>query len=198
MSLTACGQPELEGAKAEVKPHNIKLDLPAVPEFKLPTANSDGTHPVDEMRLRGTKHLGQEVQVKGHVIWVYDCATAIRTPEMSEKDVQTVIDDDPTKCIRPNFYIGAAANAPLDKGVRVVENPRPPRADEKKMRSMKEDVAAMQAAYDAVPKFKIGDEVVVTGNWANRSPRGFRDSDGLLVFASLVNLTVPAPDPAQN
>ena len=192
--IGACGEPELEGAKAEVKPHNIKLDLPPVPDFKMPTPNSDGTHPVDEMRLRGKRYLGQSVQVKGFVISIYDCATAIRTPEMSEKEVKALIDEDPTRCIRPNFYIGSTDDAPLDKGIRVVENPRPPRADEKKLRSMREEVKKMQEAFKAVPAFKVGDEVIITGNWATRSPRGFRDSDGLLVFESLKNLSTPAKE----
>jgi hypothetical protein len=184
----ACEKADFEGAAAEVKEHNIKLDLPAVPDFQMPSPNPDGTHPVEEMRLRGNEYLGQTVQVKGHVIWVYDCATAIRTAEMSEKDVQALIDEDPTRCTRPNFYVGSTANASTDKGVWVVENPRPPREDEKKSLP-DEELAAMKAAYEAMPAFKVGDEVVVTGSWALRSPRGFRDSDGLLVFESMQNLS---------
>ena len=193
LATPACETAELQGAKAEVRDHNIKLDLPAVPAFNLPTPNADGTHPVEEMRLRGKRYLGQSVQVKGYVVWIYDCATAIRTAEMSEKEVKKLIDDDPTQCTRPNFYLGTAANTPVDKGIRVVENPRPPRKDE--LKADREGSKAMQEAYNLVPKFKVGDELVVTGKWATKSPRGFRDSNGLLVFESLVNKAVPAEAP---
>jgi hypothetical protein len=72
--------------------------------------------------------------------------------------------------------------------VWVVENPRPPRPDEIK-NGDEEMVKEMQAAFDAVPEFKVGDEVVVTGKWELKSPRGFSDSDGLLVFESIENKT---------
>ena len=193
---TGCKEAEFEGAAAEVKEHNIKLDLPAVPEFQMPSPNPDGTHPVEEMRLRGKKYLGKSVQVKGYVLWIYDCATAIRTADMTEKDAQKLIEEDPTRCTRPNFYVGADPKAPNDKGVWIVEYPRPPRPDEKK-NLPDEELEAMVAAYEAVPEFKEGDEVVVTGTWALKSPRGFRDSDGLLVFESMENLSSPSEETAQ-
>lgn len=192
-----CKQDEFEGAAAEVKNTNIKLDLPAVPDFKMPSPNPDGTHSVKEMRLQGKKYMGKSVPVKGYVLWIYDCATAIRTADMSEKDAQKLIDEDPTRCTRPNFYIGDDPKAPTDKGVWVVENPRPPRPDEKK-NLPKEELKAMIDAYKAVPPFKVGDEVVVTGSWALSSPRGFRDSDGLLVFESMKDTSQPAEETAKN
>ncbi len=188
-----CETAELQGAEAEVKPHNIKLDLPPVPEFNLPNPNPDGTHPVEEMRLRGKRYFGQSVQIKGYVVWIYDCATALRSPEMSEKDVKAYIDEDPTRCTRPNFYLGATPTAPRDKGVRIVENPRMPRKDE--LKSDKEGSKLMIEAFKLVPPFKVGDEVTVTGKWVTKSPRGFRDSNGLMVFESLVNNTVPVEAP---
>lgn len=188
--LGACNKPDFEGAAAEVKEHNIKLDLPAIPKFELPQPHPDGTHSVEEMRLRGKRFLGQTVEIKGFVIWIYDCATAIRTAEQTNEEVEKMIEEDPTRCSRPSFRIAQDPKQPTDKSVWVVENPRPPRPDEIK-NGDDEMVKAMQAAYDAVPKFKVGDEVVVTGTWDLKSPRGFRDSDGLLVFASLKNLAEP-------
>lgn len=187
----ACRKDELQGAKAEVEETSIKLDLPPVPDFTAPAANPDGTHSVHEMRLKGAKFLDTDVRVKGHVIWIYDCATAIRTPEMSEKDVAKLMADEPERCSRPNFYLGDTPDTPADKGIWVVEVPRPPRADEKKALP-DEEVKAMQDAFNMVPKFQIGDQVVVTGKWALTSPKGFRNSDGLLVFAAMENLSTPA------
>ena len=79
-TVAGCKKDQLEGAKAEVQKTSIKLDLPAVPDFVMPQPNADGTHSVAEMRLRGNKFLDTEVKVKGYVVWIYDCATANRTP----------------------------------------------------------------------------------------------------------------------
>jgi S-formylglutathione hydrolase FrmB len=187
----ACKKDELQGAKAEVEETSIKLDLPPVPEFTAPAANPDGTHTVQELRLKGTKFLDTDVRVKGHVIWIYDCATAIRTPEMSEEQLKKVMADEPERCSRPNFYLGDAADTAADKGIWVVEVPRAPRADEKKALP-DEVVKEMQTAFAAVPAFKVGDPVTVTGKFALTSPKGFRNSDGLVVFASMTNDAAPA------
>lgn len=188
--LFACSSDELEGVEAEVEETNIKLDLPTVPDFVVPQANSDGSHPIAEMRLNGKSFLAQEVRVKGTVLWIYDCATAIRTPEMSEKDLKTVLDTQPQRCTRPHFILGDGAGAKTELGVQVVEYPREVRKDEKKARP-DELVAEMEAALAALPDFKVGDEVVVTGMWELKSPKGFQNSDGLLIYGSMVNLSSP-------
>ena len=58
-----------------------------MPAFDLPAANSDGSHSVKEMRVKGKKLLDSEITVKGVVTWAYDCPTAVRQPGMSDKDV---------------------------------------------------------------------------------------------------------------
>jgi hypothetical protein len=189
---SACKKDELQGAKAEVEETSIKLDLPPVPEFTAPAANPDGTHSVQEMRLKGPKFLDTDVRVKGYVIWIYDCATAIRTPDMSEKDLQKLMADEPERCSRPNFYIGDTPDTVSDKGIWIVEVPRAARPDEKKAlddATLKE----MDAAFKAVPAFKVGDQVVVSGKWALQSPKGFRNSDGLLIFSALEVAGAAAP-----
>lgn len=172
---------------------NVDLDLPAVPEFNMPSPNSDGTHPVAEMRLKGQKLLNTEVKVKGFVVWIYDCATAIRTPDMSEKELKRILADEPERCSRPHLVLGDAADTPPDRGIEVVEYPRPLRKDEKKGLP-DEMVAEAEAAYAALPEFKVGDEVVVTGTWALKSPKGFRNSDGLLVYGAMENLSAPVAE----
>jgi hypothetical protein len=184
---SACGKGELSSAPAEVAETNIRLELPAVPEFKMPAPYPDGSHSVSEMRLQGNRMLESEVRVKGHVVWVYDCATALRTPEMTDKELKRILTDEPERCDRPNFYLGDAADTPVDKAIWVVEVPRAPREDEKKVLPKEE-----LALWPAVPVFSLGQQVVVTGTWAQKSPKGFLNSDGLLVYKSLENLSAPA------
>jgi hypothetical protein len=188
VSAAACEKDQLQGAKAEVQKTSIKLDLPAVPDFVMPQPNPDGTHSVAEMRLRGNKFLDTEVKVKGYVVWIYDCATSIRTPEMSDKDVAQLLENQPEKCIPPHFYLGDRPDTPPDRGIWVVDVPRPPRKDDKNL--PKEIQAEMEGRWKALPAFKLGDEVVATGKWAQESERGFRNSDGLLVYK---NDCTPAP-----
>lgn len=190
----ACDDAELKGAEADVKPTSVKLDLPAVPEFNVPQPNADGTHAVAEMRLRGNRYLGTEVKVKGHIIWVYDCATSVRTADMTEEQLKTLLTEQPELCARPNFYLGDTAQTAADRGIWIVDIPRPPREDEKKAL---DDVARkeMEAAAAMVPPFKLGDQVVVTGMWELTSPLGFKNSNGLLIFKAMENLTTPSAPP---
>ena len=194
LSLAGCKKDQLQGAKAEVQETSIKLDLPPVPDFALPQPNADGTHPVSEMRLKGNKFLDTEVKVKGYVVWIYDCATAIRTPEMTDKDVAKILENEPERCSRPHFTLGDKPDTPPDRGIWVVDVPRAPRKDDKLLGP--EIYAQMEAEWKALPPFKLGDEVTVTGTWALVSPKGFRHSDGLLVYKQMVNGTAPvAPGP---
>ena len=193
--VIACEDAELQGAQAEVKETSVKLDLPAVPDFQIPQPNSDGTHSIAEMRLRGNRYLGTEVKVKGYVIWVYDCATAIRTAEMTEEEVKTILTESPERCYRPNVYLGDEATTPADRGIWLVEVPRAPREDEVKTLD-DETLQVMQTQWDALPAFGEKDQIVAAGMWEISSPRGFKNSDGLLVYSSLENLSNPdAPKP---
>ncbi len=185
--LPGCKKDELQGAKAEVEETSVKLDLPPVPDFASPAANPDGTHSVQEMRLKGNKFLDTAVRVKGHIIWIYDCGTSIRTPEMTEAALKKLMADEPERCSRPNYYLGDTPETPADKGIWVVEVPRLPRPDEKK--GDPEGSKLAEAAFKAMPEFKLGDQIIVSGNWALTSPKGFRNSDGLLVFGSMENVS---------
>ncbi len=191
---TGCRKADLQGAKAEVQETSIKLDLPAVPEFSMPQPNADGTHPVAEMRLKGNKFLDTEVRVKGYVVWIYDCATAIRTPQMTDKEVATILENEPERCSRPHFTLGDKPDTPPDRGIWVVDVPRAPRKDDKLLGP--EIYAQMEAEWKALPPFKLGEEVTVTGTWSLLSPKGFRHSDGLVVYKQMANNTAPvAPGP---
>lgn len=188
--LVACGDQELEGAASEVKETAVQLNFPEVPTFDMPSPHPDGTHSVQEMRLKGRKLFKSEVEIKGFVTWIYSCEEELRTGDMTEKDVAKLIEEHPEKCNMPHFYIGDTPDTDPDKSVWVVEVPRAPRKDERK----KLKRAELKAMLDAVPVFDLGDEVVVKGTWDNSSPRGFGKSEGLLVYREMNNLTKAAPE----
>src|SRR5690242_2408703 len=125
ISFAACDKDKLKGPEAEVKKSDIKVDLPAVPDFALPPAPADGGHTVKELRVKGKKLLDTDITVHGFITWAYDCATAVRKPDESDKDVQKRIDEDPTLCERPKFYIGDGKDTPPEKSLWIVDVPRP-------------------------------------------------------------------------
>jgi len=195
--LGGCDRDKSKGPEAEVQKTEIKLNLPAVPAFDLPPAPSDGSHTVKEMRVKGKKLLESDITVKGVITWAYDCATAIRQPGMSDQDLQKTIEEDPSKCERPKFYVGDAADTPPEKSMWVVEVPRPYYAIELKrlpkdeLRNPPPDRCDPKAdpKKSTCPPYKVGDQVEVTGTWKLTSPHTERNSDGLLVYKRMKNIT---------
>ena len=179
-----CNNNQLEGAKAEVQQGAIKVTVPAVPAFEVPKPNADGSHTIKELRVQGQKYLKQEISVSGFVVWAYDCATAIRQPSEDDAAVKKRIEEDPTLCRRPAFYLGDTADTPVERAAWIVEVPRLPTAAEKK-NLPKEAIEA----WPAVPPYKVGDQVVVTGTWTTSSPHGESNTDGLLVYKQMKNVT---------
>lgn len=200
--LLACTQSGSgsSGPKPEVVEDTpqIRLDLPAPPDFAEPKPYPDGSHSVTEMRLRSAKFLEQEVKVTGFVVFKYDLETCARNvgeklvqkdPKVCEgkKDVidctlkvgQKSVADSPDQCDRPYFYLADAPNASFEKSLWVVEVPRPLRDDEKR------DPALVEAFKKGPqpPQLTAGQKLTVTGKWAIKSPQGFGNSDGLLVYA---------------
>lgn len=206
----ACDKDKLKGPEAEVRKTDVKVNLPAVPDFALPASPADGSHSVKEMRVKGKKLLESTITVKGIVTWAYHCPTALRQPGMDEKEVQKMIDEDPTKCERAKFYIGDSADTPAEKSMWVVDVPRP--YNKLEMERIKKKDRTLQMYPDRCepgekdpvkqicPPYDVGDQVEVTGQWKLASPHSERNSDGLLVYKSMKNITQnwesPAPDPA--
>ncbi len=189
----ACNKTELAGAKPEVEEvGGSKVDLPKVPTFEDPKPNPDGSHSAREMRLKGGAYLDTNVTIKGYVVWAYDCATALRTPEMTEAELKRILTEEPERCDRPNFVIADNPNDPADKGVQVVDVPRALRADEKKTLPP-EEIKARETSFKELPAFAVGDPVTVTGQWKQASATGFMNSRGLLVYANMKNDKAPAP-----
>lgn len=199
-----CDKDSIKGPEAEVRKSDVKLNLPAVPAFDLPPTPSDGSHTVKELRVKGKKLLETEITVKGVITWAYDCPTAVREPGMSDKDVQKVIDEDPTKCERPKFYVGDSADTPAEKSLWVVDVPRPynklelERLPKAELRTPPPDKCDPKGdpKKSACPPYKVGDQVEITGTWKLSSPHSERNSDGLLVYKKMKNVTQSWESPA--
>ena len=193
-TLGGCKGEQLKGAQAEVQPHKIKVTMPTVPSFEVPKPHPDGSHTIKEMRVQGGRFIKEELSIKGYIVWSYDCATAIRTPEEDDAAVAKRIEENPTLCRRPAFYMGDTPDTPVERAVWVVEVPREMSKAEKK-NLPKEAVEA----WPAVPPYKVGDEVVATGQWLTASPHGETNTEGLLVYMAFNNVTQnwtsPAPVP---
>lgn len=196
IGVAACDKDKLKGPEAEVKKSDIKVDLPAVPAFDLPPAPGDGSHTVKELRVKGKKLLDSDITVHGFITWAYDCATAVRKPEESDKDVQKRIDEDPTLCERPKFYIGDAKDTPPEKSLWIVDVPRP--YNKLEMERMKKpernlpdrcEPGEKDPKKNICPPYAVGDEVTVTGTFKTSSPHSERNSDGLLVYKKMTNIT---------
>jgi hypothetical protein len=210
LGATACESDKLKGPAAEVKKNDTKVNLPPVPGFELPPPGPDGSKSVKELRVRGKKLLDTDVTVKGVVTWVYDCKTALRQPGMTDKDVEKLMYEDQTKCERAKFYIGDAADTPANKSIWVVDVPRPftkIELERMKPAAQKDELANPQSRRcdikkkDDCPVYEVGDQVEVTGSWKVASPHGDSNSDGLLVYKKMKNVTKnweapePPPDP---
>jgi len=207
----ACDSDKLKGPAAEVKKSDIKPNLPAVPGFELPPPNPDGSKSVKEMRVKGKKLLDNDITVKGVVTWVYDCKTALRQPGMTDDDVEKIMFEDQTKCERVKFYVGDAAETPAEKSMWIVDVPRPftkrelknlkPKAQEDELKNPS-SLRCDGKKKDNCPVYEVGDQVEITGSWKLSSPHGDRNSDGLLVYKKMKNVTKnwtsPEPPPDSN
>jgi hypothetical protein len=192
-----CDKDKLKGPEAEVHKSDMKLTLPEVPGFELPAPPADGSHTVKELRVKGKKLLESDVTVKGVITWAYDCPTAIRQPGMSDKDLQKMIEDDPSKCERPKFYLGDSTDTPAEKSLWVVDVPRPyykvelSRVPREELRNPPPDRCDPRASpkSSVCPPYKVGDQVEVTGTWRLSSAHSERNSEGLLVYKRMKNVT---------
>jgi hypothetical protein len=195
LGVGGCNNDQLKGAKAEVQQGKIKVTVPTVPAFEVPTINADGSHTVKELRVLGSKFLKTEISIHGYVRWKYDCETAIRQPNEDDVALKKRIELDPTLCRRPAFYVGDAVDTPVERAAWVVEVPRAPTEAEKK-NLPKEEIKA----WPIPPVYNVGDEITVTGSWLVSSPHGENNTDGLLVYKSMKNVTqnlefLPPVDP---
>lgn len=199
IAVGACGKDKLKGPEAEVRKAETKIDLPAIPSFELPAAGADGSRSVKELRVKGKKLLDTEITVKGVVTWAYDCPTSLRQPGMTDAQVQKMIDEDPTKCERPRFYVGDSADTPPEKSLWVVGVPRPYNKLEmerikKKDRTLENypdrcEPGEKDPTKNVCPPYQVGDQVEIVGAFKIASPHSERNSDGLLVYKRMKNVS---------
>jgi hypothetical protein len=149
------------------------------------------------MRLKGQKMLDQQVKVTGFVVFKYDLATCAQDlgeklvkqdPKLCDgkKDIaecttkvgEKAVAETPDQCDRPYFYLADEANASFEKSLWVVEVPRPLREDERRDPVMVEEFKKGPQP----PAIKVGDKITVSGTWTIKSPGGFGNLDGLLVY----------------
>ncbi len=176
----------------EVAHTDVKVDLPALPSFELPA----GPLTVKRLRVAGKPLLGQRVVLHGVITFAYDCAKQIRKPGETDRAVHARIDADPTLCERPKFYIGDDKTTPRDKSLWVVDVPRP--YNKLELRNIaKADRNApdrcepneKDPAKRVCPPYQVGDEVIVDGTFALASPHSERNSDGLVVYSAMQNVS---------
>jgi hypothetical protein len=200
LQLVACDKDKLKGPEAEVKKTDVKMDLPAVPAFDLPPAPGDGSHSIKELRVKGKKLFDSEVTVHGYITWAYDCMTAVRKPDESDKDLKKRLEDDPTQCERPKFYIGDTKETPAEKSLWIVDVPRRynkleiERLPKEELRNpppdrCDADFNTKDPKKRPCPPYTVGDEVTITGDFKLSSPHSERNSDGLLVYKKMKNTT---------
>ncbi len=183
---------DLSSPPAEVHTTDVKVDLPPAPSFDLP----DGALTVRRLRVAGKPLLGQRVVLHGIVTFAYDCVKDVRKPSESERAARARIDADPTLCQRPKLYLGDDAKTPADRSVWIVDVPRPYNKLELRVMAKADRTAADRCepgekdpAKLVCPPYQVGDEVIVAGRFDLTSPRNERNSDGLIVYEAMQNIT---------
>jgi tetratricopeptide (TPR) repeat protein len=176
----------------EVHASDVKVDLPATPSFDLPA----GALTVRRLRVAGKALLGQRVVLHGVVTFAYDCVADVRKSGETDRAVRARIDADPTLCQRPKLYIGDAATTPTEKSLWIVDVPRTYNKLELTHLSKADrnapdrcEPGEKDPAKQVCPPYQVGDEVIVAGRFDLTSPHSERNSDGLVVYEAMQNVT---------
>lgn len=188
---------QVVSADPQIDPTTRSLVLPPIPSFDLPPPAADGTISPRELMISGRRILDREITIKGVVTFAYDCVKANLGPGVTEKQVRARIEQDPTLCERPKFYLGDTASTAPDRSVWVVDVPRPFNALElerikpadRRDFPGKCEPNEKDPARRICPPYKVGDRIEVTGTWKLASPHDERNSDGLLVYGWMKNTT---------
>jgi len=151
---------------------------------------------VRRLRVACKPLLGQRVVLRGIVTFAYDCAKDVRKPGESDRAVHARIDADPTLCQRAKLYIGDDAKTRADRSLWIVDVPRPYNKLElshlsKAERTMPDrcEPGEKDPAKLVCPPYQVGDEVIVAGRFDLTSPHSERNSDGLVIYEAMQNVT---------
>ncbi len=186
---------KVQGPEPEIGKSTRQMPVIPVPTFDVPAQNPDGTLPPRAVRLRTKALLDHDIAIKGVITWAYDCVTANLQPTETIAEARKRIDADPTLCERPKFYVGDSASTAPDSSIWVVEVPRVYNKLELTRIKKQDRTDSNKCEPDGDPKkklcppFKVGDEVIVVGTWKQTSPHSERNSDGLLVYTKMKNVT---------
>jgi hypothetical protein len=201
----ACSDDGIKVPDPEVKKTDVKLDIPKPPGFELPPSPGEGFHTVKQLRVNGKKVLETEVKVKGFITWAYDCKLAVQVPGEKPEDVQARIDKDPTICERAKFYVGDTKETPAEKSIWVVDVPRPynkkeldniKKKDRNEPNKCEPDDMKKDPKKVICPPYAVGDEVEIVGSRKLSSPHSERNSEGLIVYQKMKNVTQGWETPA--
>ncbi len=115
-----------------------------------------------------------------------DAAASEAFQQKTDADVRQYIQEEPDRyCRSPLFHVADDTTLSMERTIKVVNVP----TNVEKKLLPKEELANTDL-WRPVPPLALGDEVVVTGTWTQRSPStGESHSMGLLVYGSLVNVT---------
>jgi len=184
LGLIACEKDQFKGAEAEVGKEKIDPDLPAVPEFQLPSTLPDGSHTVKEMRIMGRSMIDTEnLSITGYVTWIYDCHAQLIADGKTEEEAKLAIETTPhLSCHWPQFRIADTPDAGEEATIKVVDVPRYMTKTEKEVYKKPEDIPP--DFLRPVPPVAVGDQVVVTGSWKQKGGHGDSNMSGILVYGS--------------
>jgi hypothetical protein len=168
----------------------VKVNLPPTPNFDAATApiqHPTGEYSVYGLRKTMTKILDKDVQVKGYLLYLYECPAEIRkcndeqdAKKKKERRKAAAVAPGglPAKggeappaeggcrpCEQPHFFISDQPNGKIERAILVADYPI------KDWKSGKPKALAV----------KQGEQYVVTGTFAINSITGFAASNGLIV-----------------
>jgi len=201
---------DLPAPRPEIAHDAVRAVPPAVPTFELP-ALEPGMHGPRELRAQGTRWLGKEIQVVGHVTEFYKCSVSVvGTPgqprEAPAQDLRQTdqhrIEEATNNRNQDTVWARRNAEAKREAEARRVaierEQCSKPRFHIGDTRGA--PLAATISVVD-VPKgteLTVGERVVVTGTWTTRTPGGEHNIAGMLVYKAVqpVGPAVPRAAPS--
>ena len=167
----------------------IKVNLPATPNFDAATGPVQ--HPTGELTVFGlrkqmSKFLDKDVQVKGHLLYLYECPPEVRkcneeadAKAKREKRKAAKGAPPPTAaappeggcrpCEQPHFFISDSPTGKMERALLVADYP----------------LKDWKTGRPKPLTVKQGEVLTVTGTFAINSMTGFAASNGLLIHKRL-------------
>jgi hypothetical protein len=167
----------------------VKVNLPPTPNFDAATApiqHPTGEYSVYGLRKTMTKILDKDVQVKGYLLYLYECPAEIRKCN-DEQDAKKKKEKRKAASVAPGGLPAKTETPPAEGGCRPCEQPHFFISDQPNGKIERAILVADYPIKDwksGKPKalaVKQGEQYVVTGTFAINSITGFAASNGLIV-----------------